>query len=119
MKRFNDMNKTFKLALLGSALAFAAGPASAEVFDLCAGATTIDLPDGNTVPMWGYAPGGATAGVCNNAPIFPGPQLTVPVGDSTLTINLTNTLPEPTSIVIPGLPMPDSGAAGPGGNGPT
>ena len=107
MKRFNDMNKTFTLALLGSALAFAAGPASAEVYNLCAGATTIDLPDGSSVPMWGYAPGGATAGVCDSAPTFPGPRLTVTNG--TLTINLTNTLPESTSIVIPGLPMPAGG----------
>jgi len=107
MKRINDMNKNFKLALLGSALALAAGPASAEVYDLCAGATTIDLPDGSSVPMWGYAPGGATGGVCDSAPTFPGPRLTVT--DGALTINLTNTLPESTSIVIPGLPMPAGG----------
>jgi hypothetical protein len=43
---------------------------------------------------------------------MPGPRLTVT--DGTLTINLTNNLPEPTSIVIPGLPMPTStGGAGP------
>jgi len=102
-----------KLALLGSALALAAGPASAATYDLCAGATTKTLPDGSMVPMWGYATGGATdAGgvlICDNTPSFPAPRLTVPDTDTTLTINLTNTLPEPTSIVIPGQVMPAGG----------
>ena len=111
MKRFIDMNKTIKLALLGSALALTAGPVSAV--DLCAGSFTKTLPDGNPVTMWGYALGGATNGVCDNTPSSPGPQLTVPDTDTTLTINLANTLPEPTSIVIPGLPMPTSGGTGP------
>jgi hypothetical protein len=104
------MNTTFKLVLLGSTLALAVGPASAQEYDLCAGPTTKeDLPDGSSVAMWGYATGGAIGGVCENVPTIPGPPLPVPPGDSTLTINLTNTLPEPTSIVIPGLPMPSGG----------
>ena len=37
MKRSNDMKKTIKLGLLASTLALAAGPAAAEVYDLCAG----------------------------------------------------------------------------------
>ncbi len=105
MKRFNDMNKTLKLALLGSALTFAAGPASAEVYNLCAEKTTKTMPDDSIVPMWGYIldtddiePG------CQGTIEIPGPRLTVTNG--TLTINLENNLPEPTSIVIPGLPMP-------------
>jgi hypothetical protein len=105
------MKTTLKLGLVASALALAAGPAAAEVYDLCAAAGTKTLPDGSTVPMWGYATGGATAGVCDNPPTFPGPRLTVTGG--TLTINLTNTLPESTSIVIPGLPMPASTGTGP------
>ncbi|MGD8931462.1 MAG: Ig-like domain-containing protein, partial [Chromatiales bacterium] len=110
------MNKTIKLALLGSALALTAGPASAEIYNLCAGATTIDLPDGSSVPMWGYAmddnndlSDGCGTGVVQ----IPGPRLTVTndgiTTDGTLTINLQNNLPVPTSIVIPGLPMPAGG----------
>jgi len=111
MKRSNDMKTTFKLGLLASTLALAAGPATAEVYDLCAAEVTKAMPDGSTVPMWGYATGGATAGVCDNVPSIPGPRLTVT--DGTLTINLTNTLSEPTSIVIPGLPNPISVGSGP------
>jgi FtsP/CotA-like multicopper oxidase with cupredoxin domain len=114
MKRSTDMKTTLKLGLLGTALALAAGPAAAEVYDLCAGEVAKTMPDGSTVPMWGYALGGDAApadGVCDNAPTIPGPRLTVT--DGTLTINLTNRLPEPTSIVIPGLPMPTSAGSGP------
>ena len=113
MKRSTDMKKTLKLGLVASALALSAGTASAEVYDLCVGQIDKALPDGstNTVPVWGYALGAATSGVCDNAPTIPGPRLTVP--DGTLTINLTNTLPEPTSVVIPGLPNPTSVGSGP------
>ena len=111
MKRSNDMKTTLKLSLVAGILALAAGPAAAEVYNLCAAEVTKTMPDGSTVPMWGYATGGATNGVCDNAPSVPGPRLTVT--DGTLTINLTNTLPEPTSVVVPGLPMPASGGPSP------
>lgn len=54
----------------------------------------ISTPDGNSVFMWGYAtnPGDFQ---------MPGPILCVNQGD-TVTINLTNNLAEPVSIVFPG-----------------
>jgi hypothetical protein len=54
------------------------------------------LPDGASVPMWGYC----TTGACTTA-WAPGPTITAAPGD-TLQINLTNSLPVPTSIVILG-----------------
>jgi len=125
MKKANIMKNTLISSLMIGALSMAAGTASAEVVDLCAGTTLKPLPDGTSVPMWGYALGGATvtAGVCDNPPTFPGPEIRVPEGDTALTINLTNTLPESTSIVVPGLPMPtplgptwDDGTTGPRAN---
>jgi FtsP/CotA-like multicopper oxidase with cupredoxin domain len=60
------------------------------------------MPDGIPVTMWGYALPGQEATV-------PGPALTVPPGDTMLTIHLVNALPQlinsgvvPTSIVVPG-----------------
>ena len=104
MKRSNDMKTTLKLSLVTGILALAAGPAAAEVYDLCAAAGTKSMPDGSTVPVWGYALNDPTNG-CGAVQI-PGPPLTVT--DGTLTINLSNNLPEPTSVVVPGLPMPAS-----------
>ena len=109
MKRSNDMKTTFKMGLLASALALSAGTASAEVYELCAAAGTKTLPDGTTVPIWGYALNDATTG-CGAVQI-PGPPLVVT--DGTLIINLQNNLTEPTSIVIPGLPNPASVGPGP------
>jgi len=119
MNKANIMKNTLISSLMIGALSIAAGTASAATVDLCAGATTTTLPDasvvpgtmlpdGNIVPMWGYALGGATVtpGVCDNPPTFPGPEIRVLEGDTALTITLTNTLADPTSIVIPGLPMP-------------
>jgi hypothetical protein len=109
MKRSNDMKTTLKLGLVASALALTAGTASAEVYDLCVAAGTKTLPGGSTVPVWGYALNDPTTG-CGAVQI-PGPRLVV--NDGTLTINLTNNLAEPTSIVIPGLPNPASVGSGP------
>jgi FtsP/CotA-like multicopper oxidase with cupredoxin domain len=67
-----------------------AGP----TFNLTARAGRIQTPDGNSVYMWGYAPTGGRFQI-------PGPVLCVNEGD-TVTVNLTNNLAEPTSIVFPG-----------------
>lgn len=61
----------------------------------------------STVPMWGYASCDSswTCGVAS----VPGPQLTVPAGETSLTVHLRNslpatglTVPNMTSLVIPG-----------------
>lgn len=54
----------------------------------------IQLPDSNTMYMWGYAQGG-------RAFQHPGPVLCVNEGD-TVTVILNNTLAEPVSIIFPG-----------------
>jgi len=63
-------------------------------FNLQATQGYIDTPDGNSIFMWGYAlnPGSFQ---------MPGPVLCVNEGD-TVTVNLTNNLNEPVSIVFPG-----------------
>ena len=73
------------------------------------------MPDGVSVPMWGYALTDMT--FVPGTPSVPGPALTVPPGDTVLTIHLKNNLPEATSIVIPGqvaamTPVWDNGMSG-------
>lgn len=134
MKRQSDMN----LLVLGGALALAAGPAAALDVYLAAKpfAKSLPMSDGTlvAVPMWVYATdtdGNANgvgdcweaanavdrlaciAGLAPEPSGVPGPRLTVPAGDATLTIHLSNGLPEPTSIVVPGLSLPTSGGSGP------
>lgn len=102
MKRHIPMKK--KILMQGLALTtmlVAAEQASAVSYNLCAGATSSTMPDGAVVSMWGYgiddgSPNCATATV-------PGPQLSVPVGDTALTVNLRNTLPAAVSVIVPGL----------------
>lgn len=64
-------------------------------FSLTAMSGMISMPDGNTIFNWSYVPSGG-------AFQFPGPILCVHQGD-TVTIVLTNNLPEPTSIIFPGI----------------
>ncbi|WP_455209185.1 tandem-95 repeat protein [Kaarinaea lacus] len=101
MTKKSDMKTTFfKRSMVFTALLIATGQASAVTYNLCAGTTSVTMPDGVTsVAMWGY--GEDTGGAC--VPTIPGPQLTVPPGDGTLTINLRNTLAVDTSVMIPGL----------------
>jgi FtsP/CotA-like multicopper oxidase with cupredoxin domain len=63
-------------------------------FNLRASSGYIQTPDGNSVYMWSFQ---------KNPGFFqyPGPTLCVNEGD-TVTVNLTNDLPEPVSIVFPG-----------------
>ncbi|MGB8339083.1 MAG: multicopper oxidase domain-containing protein [Burkholderiales bacterium] len=64
-------------------------------FNLTARADYVTTADGFMVYNWGYANG--AAGTMQ----YPGPTLIVNQGD-TVTVNLTNTLPAPVSIVFPG-----------------
>jgi FtsP/CotA-like multicopper oxidase with cupredoxin domain len=91
-------------SLLALALPLGAGTAAAATYDLVAMPFTMPMP-GGPVTMWGYAIDGS-----NPVPTVPGPALVVPPGDSTLTINLRNTLPEPVSVVISGQALPTNAA---------
>lgn len=70
------------------------GAPGTPTFNLETATGYISMPDGNSVLMWSYVPSGGAFQT-------PGPVLCVNEGD-TVTINLTNTLPEPVSIVFPG-----------------
>ncbi|MDH4109075.1 MAG: thrombospondin type 3 repeat-containing protein [Gammaproteobacteria bacterium] len=111
MKTENIISKGLFGGLLLASLAFATGNAYAESYTLCAKAGSMGLPDGSSVPVWGYAEDAGGNGCADDAIQVPGPTLVST--DGNLSITLVNELPEPTSIVIPGLPMPSSGAAGP------
>lgn len=82
-------------------LSLAAWPAWAVIdgiagplFNLTAKADYISTGDGDSIYGWGYANGNGTMQ-------YPGPTLIVSQGD-TVTINLSNRLPVPVSIVLPG-----------------
>ncbi|MBA4388825.1 MAG: hypothetical protein C0404_12650, partial [Verrucomicrobia bacterium] len=80
----------------------AGGVAHGADFYLRTGVITNVMPDGRSVVMWAFAQD--TAFEARNGTLtVPGPALTMPPGDSNLTIHLDNDLPEPVSIVIPGL----------------
>jgi hypothetical protein len=106
--------------MVGGALQFAPGPSSAALppgapkvgmvctpgtvagtthtFNLVAKSGNIDTPDGNSVFMWSYANADAPD---NGHFQSPGPVLCVTQGQ-TVVINLTNNLPEASSVVFPG-----------------
>src|SRR5215831_15977675 len=124
--------KNFKAILKNAArvlaiLPFAAATFGQQTINLTVGPTTTTMPDGTTVPMWGYSCGTpvtgstATCAALNPAAATAGTWspvvITVPIaaaGTATsLTINLTNSLSftptgattantVPTSIVIVG-----------------
>jgi FtsP/CotA-like multicopper oxidase with cupredoxin domain len=75
-------------------------------FNLSANTDHISTTEGNSLLIWGYANGTATADRAQ----FPGPTLIVNQND-TVTINLTNNLPQPTSIVFPGQNVTASGGS--------
>src|SRR5580704_17036315 len=106
--RLNSLKAILKTAVRGvSVLLLGAGMASAQSVNLTAGSSTLILPDGNSVPMWGYTCTAAVTATCANlstgawSPVL----ITVPAaesGSTSLTINLTNSLPVPTSITVVG-----------------
>ncbi len=79
--------------------------AVAADFYLRAEAVTVNFPDGTpsgrNVVMWGFALDSSFGAADGNVTV-PGPMLTVPSGDATLTIHVDNNLSVPISIVIPG-----------------
>jgi len=98
------INRWKEVLLVLLILAAMAGTSSAAIYNLRAD-VTIKTIDGAVIPMWGFAlvsydvGAGTVAG--DDIVKVPGPELAVPPGQG-LTINLTNNLPVPVSIVIPG-----------------
>ena len=75
-------------------IACTTGTSPNPTFTLTTKTGYINLPDGNTAFMWGYAPGSGEFQ-------HPGPVLCVNQGD-TVTVILNNTLSEAVSIAFPG-----------------
>jgi hypothetical protein len=113
--RFHHLKATLKTAVLvTTVLLLGAGLALAQQqVNLTAGPTTITLPDGSVVPMWGYTCGTVSGSTATCAKLNPAAAgwspvvITVPIGQD-LTINLTNSLSfangnsVPTSLTIVG-----------------
>ena len=104
------------------ALLMAPSPAMGIEVHLVVKAFHKAMPDGTSVPVWGFArdADGDLSTDGGEAPSVPGPRIIVPPGDDTLVIHVRNDLPaEPgrhvsraISIVLPGHPAPGAGAAG-------
>lgn len=109
-----------KLGLAASLIWVSGGAVQAATVQLTASPQTVTLPDGQSVPMWGYTCGDAQAtpvvssgatctamnGAAQSAAAWQPPLITVPAGQP-LTIQLVNMLSftggsVPTSIVIDG-----------------
>lgn len=93
----NTLKCTAFASALAGALVLLPVSGWGTTFDLYAGTFNLTVP-GRAAPvvMWGYSSTGV-AGTFTS----PGPALTVPVGETTITVVLHNGLAVPTSIVIP------------------
>ncbi|MDD5011278.1 MAG: choice-of-anchor A family protein, partial [Phycisphaerae bacterium] len=94
-------SKMFKFISLFLISGFLCQGAFAVEYYLRAGQTTVEMPGGQVITMWGFAQD-SSFGALDGTVQIPGPQLTVPADDPNLVIWLDNNLAEPVSIVIPG-----------------
>ena len=111
--RFTHSNLTVRKVLLAVCILLlgASWAVAQQQVNLTAAPSSVTLPDGNSVPMWGYTCGGTVGGAgCQKLnPTGPGWSpvvITVTTGQN-LTINLTNNLTFsginlPTSLTIVG-----------------
>jgi hypothetical protein len=91
------MGLVLGLLALSTAYANAVIPGiTGPAFNLVTGTAHIDTPDGDSLLIWSYGNGSGGTPVQ-----YPGPTLIVNQGE-TVTVTLTNHLPQPTSIVFPG-----------------
>jgi hypothetical protein len=63
----------------------------------------VKTVDGTPVTMWGFARDSGGGCLGTDVPTVPGPDLAIPHGTTSLTIEVRNCLAEPISLVIPGL----------------
>lgn len=109
-RRFNGAALAALAWLSASAAPRVARAETIELF-LCAGRVARTMPDGRSVPLWGYASVPSAAELvpgCGAAATVPGPVLALPPASEsdaalTLQIHLYNDgIPEGVSLVIPG-----------------
>src|SRR5437763_14013326 len=111
--RFNDLKMTLKTAVLAVSvllLTTSVAVGQAQQINLTAGPTSITLPDGSSVPMWGYSCGAVvTSSTATCDSLHPGATgwspvvIKVPSGQE-LQINLTNALTFTTSGATDNIP---------------
>jgi FtsP/CotA-like multicopper oxidase with cupredoxin domain len=96
-------NQSSILLLAACLLIACASAASAAEFYLRADIRQLTMPDNTVVTVWGFAlDTDNNFATVDGTVTTPGPMLTVPPADTTLTLHLKNNLPEPVSLVIPG-----------------
>lgn len=93
-------NRSKKVALAVLSLLMTASTSLGAEYYLRADTSTKTMPDGQVITMWGFAADSAF-GAKDGQIMVPGPVLTVPADQTSLTIYLDNDLPEPTSVFIP------------------
>src|SRR5437870_8271251 len=104
-------SRLIKSGLAASVFLLASGASFAQQVNLTAAQTSVTLPDGSTVPMWGYSCSAAAvapaacAALNPNAPAGTWSPVVITVPAGALTISLQNSLPPSvpeTSLVIVG-----------------
>src|SRR5207237_8321443 len=94
-------SRLIKSGLAASVFLLASGASFAQQVNLTAAQTSVTLPDGSTVPMWGYSCSAAAVAPATCAALNPNAPpatwspvaITVPAG--ALPISLTHSLPPP------------------------
>ncbi|MBE0576911.1 MAG: multicopper oxidase domain-containing protein [Desulfuromonadales bacterium] len=107
IKNFRKLNSVLLLSALlmfagmGTGQAKIDGLEGVTTFNFTAKAGHITTGEGNTVLFWGYADDGGHQGSLSGQAQYPGPTIIINAGES-ITINLTNHLPQATSMLFPG-----------------
>jgi len=112
MRHYNTKTALRAAVFAITALLLLAGMSFAQpAVNLTASRQSVTMPDGNTVPMWGWSCSSAVApatcttltcgGYITGSTMWQPPLITIPTGQG-LTVNLTNNLPVETSFTIVG-----------------
>src|SRR4029077_14172223 len=99
--RTNYLKVTLNAAILAVIILLAAGVSSAQVVNLTASQQTVVLPDGNSVPMWGWTCGTVTQGTTVGTSCT---ALTYNTATGTLNAQTGGTIWQPPLIVVPSVP---------------
>lgn len=107
---YSTFRKFLGLVVAGFLTLSLAGPeVEAAEYWLRADTTTLTMPDGAVISMWGFAEDADQDLATQDGIVtVPGPQIVVPTGDTTITINLLNNLPVASSLMIAGQPSDGS-----------